>query len=44
MEADVRLDFYYGHDHKYAHGTDMIKAKLDFINEEINHGLRLEEI
>jgi len=35
MEADVRLDFYYGGDHTFSHGADMIRAKLKLIDEEI---------
>ncbi len=36
MEADVRLDFYYGGDHTFSHGSDMIRAKIKIIDEEIN--------
>jgi len=39
MEADVRLDFYYGGDHKFSHGADMIRAKLELIDREINEFL-----
>ena len=39
MEADVRLDFHYGGDHCFAHGADMIRAKLDLIDDEINRVL-----
>jgi hypothetical protein len=39
MEADVRLDFYYGGDHTFSHGADMIRAKLELINREINEFL-----
>lgn len=36
MEHDMRLDFYYGSDHTFSHGTDMIKAKIDLLETEIN--------
>ena len=36
MEADVRLDFYYGSDHTFSHGSDMIRAKLALLDREIN--------
>jgi len=39
MEADVRLDFYYGGDHKFSHGADMIRAKLEIIDREIDEFL-----
>jgi len=39
MEADVRLDFYYGSDHTFSHGADMIRAKLELIDREINEFL-----
>jgi hypothetical protein len=39
MEADVRLDFYYGGDHRFSHGADMIRAKLELIDGEINEFL-----
>ena len=39
MEADVRLDFYYGGDHKFSHGADMIRAKLELIDREIDEFL-----
>ncbi len=39
MEADVRLDFYYGGDHTFAHGADMIRAKLELIEQEITEFL-----
>ncbi|MFH1738239.1 MAG: hypothetical protein ABIH23_04480 [bacterium] len=39
MEADMRLDFYYGGDHTFEHGTKMIQAKLDIIDQEINEFL-----
>ena len=36
MEADMRLDFYYGGDHTFEHGADMIRAKLKIIDDEID--------
>jgi hypothetical protein len=36
MEADVRLDMYYGGDHTFSHGADMIRAKISIIDREIN--------
>ena len=39
MESDVRLDFYYGSDHTFSHGADMIRAKLDLIDREISEFL-----
>ncbi|MEM2935672.1 MAG: hypothetical protein QW231_00655, partial [Candidatus Bathyarchaeia archaeon] len=39
MEADMRLDFYYGGDHTFPHGTDMIQAKLRILDQEINEFL-----
>jgi hypothetical protein len=35
MEADVRLDMYYGGDHTFSHGADMIRAKIKLIDREI---------
>lgn len=46
MESDVRLDMYYGTDHTFSHGADMIRAKLVILEEEINdlnHRLNLHE-
>jgi hypothetical protein len=43
MAADMRLDFYYGYSggksHSFFHGTDMIKAKLTVLENEINNFL-----
>lgn len=36
MEADMRLDPYYGGDHAFSHGADMIRAKLELVEQEIN--------
>lgn len=39
MRADMRLDFYFGGDHCFPHGVDMMQAKLDIIQSEINNYL-----
>lgn len=36
MEADVRLDWYYGGDHTFPHGADMIREKLRLLDGEID--------
>ncbi|MCC6795957.1 MAG: hypothetical protein IT366_12640 [Candidatus Hydrogenedentes bacterium] len=36
MEGDVRLDWYYGGDHTFPHGADMIREKLRIIQGEID--------
>ncbi|MEK7793619.1 MAG: hypothetical protein AAB353_03775 [Candidatus Hydrogenedentota bacterium] len=36
MEADVRLDFRYGGDHTFSHGADMIRAKLELLDKELD--------
>jgi hypothetical protein len=36
VAADVRLDFYYSEQHLFAHAVDMIRAKLDLLDEEID--------
>jgi hypothetical protein len=36
MEADIRLDFYYGGDHTFSHGADTIRAKIQILEKEIN--------
>ncbi len=36
MKADVRLDYYYGGDHCYHHGAQVIAAKLKLIEQEIS--------
>ncbi|MBI4560312.1 MAG: hypothetical protein HY706_22215 [Candidatus Hydrogenedentes bacterium] len=36
MEADMRLDFYYGGDHSFPHSADMIRAKLELLDHELN--------
>lgn len=35
VRADVRLDFHYGGDHTFPHTEEMIVAKLDILNREI---------
>ncbi|HRK35585.1 MAG TPA: hypothetical protein PLJ47_13390 [Candidatus Hydrogenedentes bacterium] len=35
MEADVRLDWYYGSDHTFPHGADMIREKLRILDVEL---------
>ena len=39
MEADVRLDFRYGGDHSFSHGSDMIREKIRLLDEEIGRFL-----
>jgi hypothetical protein len=39
MAADMRLDFYYGGDHTFSHGADMIRAKLRILGREIGEFL-----
>ena len=36
MEADMRLDPYFGGDHTFSHGADMLRAKLTLIEQEID--------
>jgi len=36
MQADMRLDFYYGSDHTFSHGAEMLRAKLELLEHEIN--------
>lgn len=35
IERDVRLDWYYGSDHTFPHAADMLRAKIEIIDEEI---------
>jgi hypothetical protein len=35
MEADVRLDPYYGGDHNFSHGLAMLRAKLTLLDQEV---------
>jgi hypothetical protein len=35
VEADFRLDHYYGGDHTFPHSADMIRAKLEILEREI---------
>lgn len=39
MAGDMRLDFYYGSDHSFSHGVDVLKAKLKLIESEISEFL-----
>ena len=39
VEADMRLDCYYGIDHAFPHAADMIRAKLQLLTREINESL-----
>jgi hypothetical protein len=35
VERDMRLDCYYGTDHRFSHMADMIRAKLGLLEAEI---------
>ncbi len=35
LEKDVRLDPYYGSDHSFAHGVEIIAAKMEILDHEI---------
>jgi hypothetical protein len=39
LRADMRLDPYYGGDHTFPHGEEMIKAKLEILQREISEYL-----
>jgi hypothetical protein len=39
VEADMRLDFYYGSDHTFPHAADMMRAKLDIMKTELDEFL-----
>ncbi|PKO23877.1 MAG: hypothetical protein CVU38_01640 [Chloroflexi bacterium HGW-Chloroflexi-1] len=39
MAADMRLDYYFGTDHTYRHGVDVIRAKLELVEREISEYL-----
>ncbi|MBW7938324.1 MAG: hypothetical protein H3C63_05765, partial [Candidatus Omnitrophica bacterium] len=39
QEQDIRLDFYFGGDHSFSHGTEMIQAKIDLLEDEISREL-----
>ncbi len=39
MAGDVRLDYYYGGDHMFSHGVDVLTAKLKLITGELNEFL-----
>lgn len=36
VEADMRLDWYFGGDHVFPHAADMIRAKLELLDGELN--------
>jgi hypothetical protein len=36
MAGDMRLDFYFGGDHSFSHGVDVLGAKLKLIDNELN--------
>ncbi|MBI2431923.1 MAG: hypothetical protein HYV26_03540 [Candidatus Hydrogenedentes bacterium] len=35
VEADMRLDCYYGGDHTFSHAADMMRAKLEILGDEL---------
>lgn len=39
VQADMRLDHYYGGDHTFPHAADMLRAKLTIIEGELNEYL-----
>jgi hypothetical protein len=39
MAADMRLDFYFGGDHNFSHGVDVLNAKLKIISTELSEFL-----
>jgi len=39
MEGDVRLDFYFGGDHNFHHGVEMLSAKAAILDKEISETL-----
>ena len=39
MQGDMRLDFYFGGDHSFHHGVDVLRAKLAIMDTEINETL-----
>ncbi len=39
MVRDMRLDFYYGGDHIFSHGVDVLDAKLKVLSSELNEFL-----
>ena len=36
MAGDMRLDFYFGGDHSFSHGVDILDAKLKLVDSELN--------
>ena len=39
IQADMRLDCYYGGDHTFSHAADMIQAKLKILQQELDQFL-----
>jgi hypothetical protein len=39
MARDMRLDYYYGGDHVFSHGVDVLDAKLKVLSSELNEFL-----
>ncbi len=39
VEQDMRLDCYYGSDHTFSHAADMMRAKLEIMQTELNEFL-----
>jgi hypothetical protein len=39
MARDTRLDYYYGGDHSFSHGVDVLDAKLKVLDSELNQFL-----
>ncbi len=39
MAGDMRLDFYFGGDHSFSHGVDVLNAKLKIIERELSRFL-----
>jgi hypothetical protein len=36
MARDMRLDYYYGGDHSFSHGVDVLDAKLKLLSFELS--------
>ncbi len=39
MAGDMRLDYYYGGDHSFSHGVDVLEAKLKLLERELGEFL-----
>ena len=35
MAGDVRLDFYFGSDHTFSHGDEMLAAKIELLERDL---------